>query len=142
MLWASTTTEVRNHDSEQLLRASPPKQVLCKRVTSQNMIHIKSRLGSTSRSIVFVTSLSSSLRGNYRLQDCLQKEIKTAKTYNSRDSLMVTHLTTNPPVSCLNRAERTGSLVVSCSIVTLTAKYPVFGFVLSVNRYLAPRGCS
>jgi hypothetical protein len=24
---------------------------------------------------------------------------------------MVTHLTTNPPVSCLNRAERTGSLV-------------------------------
>jgi hypothetical protein len=36
---------------------------------------------------------------------------KKAKTYNSRDSLMVTHLTTNPPVSCLNRAERTGSLV-------------------------------
>ena len=35
----------------------------------------------------------------------------TLKTYNSRDSLMVTHLTTNPPVSCLNRAERTGSLV-------------------------------
>jgi hypothetical protein len=24
---------------------------------------------------------------------------------------MVTHLTTNPPVGCLNRAERTGSLV-------------------------------
>jgi hypothetical protein len=24
---------------------------------------------------------------------------------------MVTHLTTNPPVRCLNRAERTGSLV-------------------------------
>ena len=36
---------------------------------------------------------------------------KMSKTYNSRDSLMVTHLTTNPPVSCLNRAERTGSLV-------------------------------
>jgi hypothetical protein len=36
---------------------------------------------------------------------------RKVKTYNSRDSLMVTHLTTNPPVSCLNRAERTGSLV-------------------------------
>jgi hypothetical protein len=34
------------------------------------------------------------------------------KTYNSGDSLVVTHLTTNPPVSCLNRAERTGSLAL------------------------------
>ncbi|KAF2786676.1 hypothetical protein K505DRAFT_255146, partial [Melanomma pulvis-pyrius CBS 109.77] len=31
------------------------------------------------------------------------------KTYNSRDSPMVTHLTTSPPVSCLCKAERTGS---------------------------------
>ena len=39
-------------------------------------------------------------------------EAKTmAKTYNSGYSLVVTHLTTNPPVRCLNRAERTGSLV-------------------------------
>jgi hypothetical protein len=37
---------------------------------------------------------------------------KESKTYNSGDSLVVTHLTTNPPVSCLNRAERTGSLVL------------------------------
>ena len=36
---------------------------------------------------------------------------KYAKTYNSGYSLVVTHLTTNPPVRCLNRAERTGSLV-------------------------------
>jgi hypothetical protein len=36
---------------------------------------------------------------------------KIAKTYNSGYSLVVTHLTTNPPVRCLNRAERTGSLV-------------------------------
>jgi hypothetical protein len=36
---------------------------------------------------------------------------KKAKTYNSGYSLVVTHLTTNPPVRCLNRAERTGSLV-------------------------------
>ena len=34
-----------------------------------------------------------------------------AKTYNSGDSLVVTHLTTNPPVSCLYMAERTGSLI-------------------------------
>ena len=33
------------------------------------------------------------------------------KTYNSGDSLVVTHLTTNPPVHCLYMAERTGSLV-------------------------------
>jgi hypothetical protein len=36
---------------------------------------------------------------------------RSAKTYNSGYSLVVTHLTTNPPVRCLNRAERTGSLV-------------------------------
>jgi hypothetical protein len=36
---------------------------------------------------------------------------KKPKTYNSGYSLVVTHLTTNPPVRCLNRAERTGSLV-------------------------------
>jgi hypothetical protein len=36
---------------------------------------------------------------------------KLQKTYNSGYSLVVTHLTTNPPVRCLNRAERTGSLV-------------------------------
>jgi hypothetical protein len=40
----------------------------------------------------------------------LAKKKKT-KTYNSGYSLVVTHLTTNPPVRCLNRAERTGSLV-------------------------------
>ncbi|KAF1850469.1 uncharacterized protein K460DRAFT_270036 [Cucurbitaria berberidis CBS 394.84] len=34
---------------------------------------------------------------------------RMAKTYNSGDSLVVTHLTTNPPVSCLSTAERTGS---------------------------------
>jgi hypothetical protein len=36
-----------------------------------------------------------------------------AKTYNSGYSLVVTHLTTDPPVRCFNRAERTGNLVVS-----------------------------
>ena len=45
------------------------------------------------------------------------------KTYNSGYSLVVTHLTTNPPVRCLNRAERTGSLVfnVLWSYVTVLA---------------------
>jgi hypothetical protein len=38
---------------------------------------------------------------------------KPQKTYNRGDSLMVAHLTTNPPVRCLNMAERTGSLVVN-----------------------------
>ena len=32
-----------------------------------------------------------------------------AKTYNSRDSLLVTHEATSGPVSCLSTAERTGS---------------------------------
>ena len=40
-----------------------------------------------------------------------KKWAKRLTTYNSRYSLVVTHLTTNPPVRCLNRAERTGSLV-------------------------------
>ena len=37
---------------------------------------------------------------------------KNPKTYNSGDSPVVTHLTTNPPVSCLYSAERTGSVIV------------------------------
>ncbi|KAF1935475.1 hypothetical protein EJ02DRAFT_516411 [Clathrospora elynae] len=35
------------------------------------------------------------------------------KTYNSGDLLVVTHLTTNPPVHCLSTAERTGSSIFS-----------------------------
>jgi hypothetical protein len=38
---------------------------------------------------------------------------KRAKTYNSGDSPVVTHLTTSPPVHCLYEAERTGSLIFS-----------------------------
>ncbi|KAF2685345.1 hypothetical protein K458DRAFT_300984, partial [Lentithecium fluviatile CBS 122367] len=36
-------------------------------------------------------------------------KIQHTKTYNSGDSLVVTHLTTSPPVKCLGKAERTGS---------------------------------
>jgi hypothetical protein len=52
---------------------------------------------------------------------------KGAKTYNSGYSLVVTHLTTNPPVRCLNRAERTGSLVVSCLLDTIALNSSVCG---------------
>ena len=38
---------------------------------------------------------------------------KKAKTYNSGDSPVVTHLTTSPPVHCLSTAERTGSSIFS-----------------------------
>jgi hypothetical protein len=48
---------------------------------------------------------------------------------------VVTHLTTNPPVRCLNRAERTGSLVVTCPTTTKTDKLPVHGMVLLVIRF-------
>ena len=36
--------------------------------------------------------------------DFRRKEKKTSKTYNSGYSLVITHLTTNPPARCLNRA--------------------------------------
>jgi hypothetical protein len=42
----------------------------------------------------------------------LEEKKRMPKTYNSRDSPMVTHLTTNPPVSCLNIAEQTGCVVL------------------------------
>jgi hypothetical protein len=46
----------------------------------------------------------------YKKEMCKRTGKKT-KTYNSGYSLVVTHLTTNPPIRCLNMAERTGSLV-------------------------------
>jgi hypothetical protein len=52
---------------------------------------------------------------------------KMAKTYNSGDSLVVTHSTTNPPVSYLNRAERTGSLATSCPVDKEIFNFPVSG---------------
>jgi hypothetical protein len=44
---------------------------------------------------------------------------------------MVTHLTTNPPVSCLNRAERTGSLVFMILwsyVIDMRVTYPYLGY--------------
>jgi hypothetical protein len=51
-----------------------------------------------------------------------KRSIEMAKTYNSMDTLIATLLTTNPPVSYLNRAERTGSLVVSAAIDPISLK--------------------
>jgi hypothetical protein len=57
-------------------------------------------------------------RAGFVLLRYRQKKSKKTKTYNSGHSLVVTHLTTNPLVRCLNRAERTGSLIVSWSLTT------------------------
>jgi hypothetical protein len=54
-----------------------------------------------------------------------KRSIEMAKTYNSMDTLIATLLTTNPPVSYLNRAERTGSLVVSAAIDPISLKLTV-----------------
>ena len=53
----------------------------------------------------------SSWRRRTRRENCKQKYVKT---YNTRDSLLVTDATTNPAVTCLYMGERTGSLVVRC----------------------------
>lgn len=45
-------------------------------------------------------------------QEAPKKKDAHAKTYDSQDSLMVTHLTTDWPVTSLDRAERTGRLVL------------------------------
>jgi hypothetical protein len=68
----------------------------------------------------------------------MQKKKKRAhaKTYNSGDSLVVTHLTTNPPVSCLNRAERTGSLAFTHATATKALNFPVCGDLYGVVPFL------
>jgi hypothetical protein len=47
------------------------------------------------------------------------------KIYNSGYSLVVTHLSTNPSVRCLNRAERTGSFVISWPFATNASNFTV-----------------
>ena len=59
------------------------------------------------------------------------------KTYNSGYSLVVTHLTTNPPVRCLNRAERTGSLVFN--VLWSYVKEWKYIFVYEASVYEQPR---
>jgi hypothetical protein len=45
------------------------------------------------------------------------QQVKLVQTYIGGYPLKVTHVTNNLPVSCLKRAERTGSIVVSYSTV-------------------------
>jgi hypothetical protein len=55
------------------------------------------------------------------------------RTFNSGYSLVVTHLTTNPPVRCLNRAERTGSLVLNVLWSNVKVFNDQFLIVLQIN---------
>jgi hypothetical protein len=59
-----------------------------------------------------------------------------AKTYNSGDSLVVTHLTTNPPVSCLSKAERTGSPAFTHASAQKALNSPVCGDLNGVAPFL------
>ena len=59
---------------------------------------------------------------------------RSAKTYNSGYWLVVTHLTTNLPGRCLNRAERTGSLIVSRPLTTNILASTVSSIVVVGNR--------
>ena len=54
-------------------------------------------------------------------------KVQSKKTYNSGDSPVVTHLTTNPPVHCLSTAERTGSSIFSALWSYVTA-WPSYAF--------------
>jgi hypothetical protein len=66
---------------------------------------------SVGNEIAQVTPILAAASAKSKQVCCPSWREETAKTYNSGYSLVVTHLTTNPPVRCLNRAERTGSLV-------------------------------
>ena len=63
---------------------------------------------------------------------CKKKRI----TYNSGYSRVVTQLTTNPPVRCLNRAEQTGSLIVSRATARIELKFRVNGMQTTESRNL------
>ena len=68
------------------------------------------------------------------------KKKAEVKTYSSGDSLVVIYLTTNPPVSCLNRVERSGSLVVSCPEDVQTLQFAVYGVLHTVITRLSVNG--
>ncbi|KAJ9483766.1 hypothetical protein VN97_g9623 [Penicillium thymicola] len=50
-------------------------------------------------------------KGSWAISTRLEVRGKNLKTYNSEDSLVVTHPTTNSPACGLSTAERTGSPV-------------------------------
>ena len=51
------------------------------------------------------------LRASNKQKTKIKRQFKKIKTYNRRDSLVVTHPTTNLPACGLSTAERTGSPV-------------------------------
>jgi hypothetical protein len=80
--------------------------------------------------------LDSFPRPSKKVREHTPERAKTSKTYNSGYSLVVTHLTTNPPVHCLSTAERTGSSIFSV----------LWSYVLTVGEQAvynaeATRGC-
>ena len=58
-----------------------------------------------------------------------KERAQMAKTYNSGDLVVVTHLTTNPPVSCLYMAERTGSLAFTYATAIKFPDFPLQGII-------------
>tara|TARA_R110002060_G_scaffold56038_2_gene66415 strand:+ start:637 stop:957 length:321 start_codon:yes stop_codon:yes gene_type:complete len=75
------------------------------------------------------------------------KKKKNPKTYNSRYSLVVTHPTTNLPITCLSMAERTGCPVFR-SLWSYVAANLGFSFIngkqkriLKVKDSSRPRLC-
>jgi hypothetical protein len=104
-------------------------------VQDANMAELRVILTYASCSSQFVsTHMHTHTSDSYRMLAQLQKGIKA---YNSGYLLVITHLTTNPPVRCLNRAERTRRtrrLVVTCSATTKTADMSVYGIAQLVTR--------
>jgi hypothetical protein len=118
-----------------MLDCSPLPSVLRFR-TSQLGLQQASRFGPrTASQIKPMISLCKIMDEN---SACASQQHKNkSKTYNSGDSPVVTHLTTNPPVSCLSTAERTGSAdyqdpMVVCGMNTVCIVY--FVIVNTLNK--------
>jgi hypothetical protein len=58
---------------------------------------------------------------------------RTTTSLQDRKKRKAEKATTNTPVSCLNIAEQTGSLVVSCSLATKFRKTTVSGNLLALT---------
>jgi hypothetical protein len=66
-----------------------------------------------------------------------QKKIKEVKTYNRRDSQMVTHSSTSRPVQCLCMAERTGCPVLTDLWSYVSTKPELYVVKISTTRPVA-----
>ena len=74
-----------------------------------------------------ICQLCKSFHSHYCSADAVstKSNVKTAKTINSRDSLVVTHPTTNLSASCLWKGDRTGT--------------PVFSYLWSIAEHKSER---